>query len=95
VADPHELLHARYGAQFGPRVTALRESAGISVAELSEATGLGRRSVYKLEDGEIDNPKLGLLLSLRAALKLRSVEELLGELPEFPSVSYSPNEDAN
>jgi len=89
-----DFLHARYGAHFGPRVKALRELAGVSVAELSEATGLGRRSLYKLEDGEINNPKLGLLLSLRTALKLRSIEELLGDLPEFPSVSYSPGDSA-
>lgn len=93
MAEPHELLHARYGAHFGPRIKVLREQAGISIAEFSHATGLGRRSVYKLEDGEIENPKLGLLLSLRAVLNLRSIEELLGDLPDFPSVAYGPDED--
>ena len=71
----------------------MREQAEISIADFAQATGLGRRSVYKLEDGEIDNPKLGLLLSLRAVLGLRSVEELLGDLPDLPSVTYGPDQD--
>lgn len=90
--DPTQLLHARYGAQFGLRVKALREGAGLTVKDLSEMSGLGRRTVYKLEEGQIENPKLGVLLSLRAVLDLRSIEELLGDLPSYPSVSYEPSD---
>lgn len=92
--QPPELLHARYGAHFGPRVKALRKQAGFSITDFSEKTGLGRRTVYKLEEGLIQNPKLGLLLALQAVLALRSIEELLGDLPDYPSQSYEPAEKA-
>jgi transcriptional regulator with XRE-family HTH domain len=52
---------------FAARLTALREAAGLSVAQLATAAGLHRQSVHQYENGE-RRPTWDAVQKLAAAL---------------------------
>lgn len=52
---------------FSARLTALREAAGLSVAQLASAAGLHRQSVHQYENGE-RRPTWQAVQKLAAAL---------------------------
>lgn len=57
----------RSAATFGAGLTALREAAGLSVAQLASAAGLHRQSVHQYENGE-RRPTWDAVQKLAAAL---------------------------
>lgn len=57
---------SRPGA-FGPRLTALREKAGLSQSQLAEKAGLNRQVVHKLETTDT-RPTWATVQALAAAL---------------------------
>lgn len=67
---------------LGARLRSLRGHR--SIEEVARRARISSGSLSQLERGRSD-PTLGTLLRLMHALDLRSVEELLGELPETPS----------
>lgn len=70
---------------FGPRLTALRQSQGLTQTELGKAAGISQRMVayYELESAQ---PPGALLVDFARALQV-SADELLGLAPAAPRVS--------
>jgi transcriptional regulator with XRE-family HTH domain len=70
---------------FGPRLTALRQSQGLTQTELGKAAGISQRMVayYELEGAQ---PPGALLVDFARALKV-SADELLGLAPIAERVS--------
>ena len=67
--------------KFIINVREYREQAGITQNELSEQTGICRKTIALLEQPEGSNPKIGTLLRIAAYFKI-SVENLIGEQME-------------
>lgn len=63
-------------SDFACRLRSLRESKGLSVAELAKKSGLNRQALYRLESGERE-PSLETARKLAGALgkRLRVFEE--------------------
>lgn len=55
---------------IGVRVRVARERAGLNQEELSEAVGMSRAYIYRLEAGGIINPKLFDLQAIATALQV-------------------------
>jgi len=55
------------------RLKALRESAGLSLAEMSTRTGVNRGALSRLENGVYPNPTINTLARYAAALGKRIV----------------------
>lgn len=73
-------LSARQNARLRERLTALCEREGLSVRALATKAGVSIgavRSIGKTETG----PTLGTLLALTRALRLQSIDQLLGPSP--------------
>jgi transcriptional regulator with XRE-family HTH domain len=68
--------------RLGERVRYLRGDR--TIEELADTAQLSSGSLSQLERGRSD-PTLGTLLRSMQALNLTSIEELLGEPPEYPS----------
>jgi transcriptional regulator with XRE-family HTH domain len=52
---------------FAARLKRLRESAGLSITDLADASGISRQAVHKLERGE-RQPSLATAVTLARAL---------------------------
>lgn len=73
-------LSARQNARLRERLAALRQRAGLSERALANKAGLSVgavRSIGRTEKG----PTLGTLLALTRALRLQSIDHLLGPSP--------------
>lgn len=66
-------------AAVGPRLRALRQSRGITLAELSETTGVSLSTLSRLESG-LRKPTLELMLPLAKAYRVQ-LDELVGAPP--------------
>ncbi|GAA4913266.1 XRE family transcriptional regulator [Streptomyces coeruleoprunus] len=80
---------ARTLAEVGPRLKELRTRRGVTLSQLSEATGISRSTLSRLESGQ-RRPSLELLLPLSQAHKV-PLDELVGA-PEVgdPRVRLKP-----
>ncbi|WP_433214777.1 helix-turn-helix domain-containing protein [Microtetraspora malaysiensis] len=76
-------------AEVGPRLKRLRTERGVTLAALSEATGISKSTLSRLETGE-RRPSLELLLPISQAYQV-PLEELVGA-PEVgdPRVRLTP-----
>jgi transcriptional regulator with XRE-family HTH domain len=83
--DPtHEALES-----VGPRLRALRQERGLTLAELSEGTGISVSTLSRLEAGQ-RKPTLELLLPIARVHQVQ-LDELVGEPPaEDPRVQLKP-----
>jgi transcriptional regulator with XRE-family HTH domain len=82
-------LDARQIAQTSRRLRELRATSGLTQRKLASRAGISSGMVSALETGAAQ-PSLGTMLALQAALGLSSIEELLGPLPDGPSVGLLP-----
>lgn len=64
--------------RVGARIHDLRESRGLSIAELARKSGVAKSYVSQLESGEADNPSLEAVRKIAAGLGVR-VSDLIGE----------------
>lgn len=64
---------------MGSRLKKLRKNVGLTQTELASRLGLTRARVTQWEASQFYNTDLERLLKLQMALKLRSVEDLLGD----------------
>lgn len=67
--------------KFIINVKEYREQAGLTQNELSEETGVCRKTITLLEQPEGYNPRIGTLLRMASYFKI-SVEKLIGEQVE-------------
>ena len=56
-----------------------RERQGLSLADVSERTGIDRATLSKLETGKVANPTVGTLRTLALALNKRLIWSLVDE----------------
>ena len=62
------------------RLRELRESAGLTQAQLAERIGVGQRQVSKIEQGDLDSTKVGTIRSyLEAVGGGLAIEYVLGD----------------
>jgi len=64
--------------KFITNVKSYRENAGLTQGELSEVTGICRKTITLLEQPEGCNPRVGTLVRIAAYFGL-TVDKLLGE----------------
>lgn len=76
-------------AEVGPRLRRVRRQRGVTLAELSEATGISKSTLSRLESGQ-RKPSLELLLPISAAHQV-PLDELVGA-PQVgdPRVRFEP-----
>ncbi len=74
---PEVRLTARQNARLRERVLALAEREGLSERGLADKAGLSIGAVRTV-GGTVAGPTLGTLLALTKALRLQSIDELLG-----------------
>ena len=70
----------KHDAQVGRRASRLREarqSAGLSLTQLSERTGMTRQAISRIESGENRNPTMSTIIRLAEALNKQCVIDLL------------------
>lgn len=77
MADDEELTDVL--AAVGPRLRTLRQARGITLAELSETTGISLSTLSRLESG-LRKPTLELMLPLARAYRVQ-LDELVGAPP--------------
>lgn len=61
----------------GGRIRALRTARGLTLAQLSQASGVSKPYLSQLENGRASNPSVGMLVGLADALSV-SLDELAG-----------------
>ncbi|WFB05977.1 XRE family transcriptional regulator [Streptomyces sp. LX-29] len=85
----HSPAVARALTEVGPRLKRLRAQRGVTLAELSEATGISKSTLSRLESGQ-RRPSLELLLPISQAHQV-PLDELVGA-PEVgdPRVRLTP-----
>lgn len=59
--------------EFGKKLKALRKGRGYTLTELSEASGVSRSAIHKLEAGKISNPQLKTIELLCKILRVKMV----------------------
>lgn len=77
---PDVTLTARQNARLRERVQALAEREGLSERALAEKAGLSIGAVRSVGETTA-GPTLGTLLALARALRLQSIDQLLGPSP--------------
>jgi len=66
---------------FGERLRELREAEGLTQQELADRAGLTLQRVFKIEQGQSEDPRWSTVLKLAAGLGV-SVGKFAGELCE-------------
>ena len=69
------------GSTWGAHVAALRQRQGLQQKDLAVRSGVDKSLISRIESGTHTNPSLDTLLGLQRALRLDSIEALLGETP--------------
>jgi transcriptional regulator with XRE-family HTH domain len=82
-AEPLTLAHRL--ARIGPRLAGLRHAAGLTLADVTDRTGIGASTLSRLESGH-RRPTLELLLPLTAAYHARLDDLLAPDPPADPRV---------
>ncbi len=54
--------------KFGNDLTKIRENKRISQEDLAFLSGISRRSISRIENGQINEPSMDILLKLSAAI---------------------------
>lgn len=67
---------------FGERLRKIRTEQGLTVKELSEASKVPEKNIYRVETGEVEDPRLSTILPLISALNC-SADELMFDEQEF------------
>lgn len=76
-------LPLRNARQLGVAVRAARESEGLTQAELARRAGLERQWVVLFENGKVDNPTFGNVLSVVTAVNLQL------QVAQAPTASFA------
>lgn len=79
IDDRSREIRARHNAQVQRMAMLLRnarESAGLSLTEIAERTGMARQAISRIESGENRNPTVSTMIRLAAALNKEWVVDL-------------------
>ena len=77
---------------IGERIQTRRKSLGISAAQLAEAVGVDRSTIFRYENGSIVNVPVNILTPLSNALAT-TPEYIMGW--EYPEASWSEQKEAH
>lgn len=69
-------LHDAQVQRLAARFREIRESAGLSLSQVSERTGMTRQAISRIESGENRNPTLSTIVRLASALDQECLIEL-------------------
>jgi len=80
-ATPHKPtipFHAR--EILGTRLRALRDAKGLRLEDVRDQTGASIGELSELERGQVEDPRLAVLLALRELYEAPSLESFFGEV---------------
>ena len=69
--------HEAQMQRLASRLREARQSAGLSLTQLSERTGMTRQAISRIESGENRNPTMSTIVRLAEALNKQCVIDLL------------------
>jgi len=72
---------------FGERIRKIRNEQGLTAKDLSVASGIPEKTIYRIETGEVSDPKLSTIEPLVKALNC-SADELLFSAREFTKLGH-------
>lgn len=67
---------------FGEKLRKVRTEQGLTAKELSEASGVPEKNIYRIETGEVGDPRLSTIIPLISALNC-SADELIFDKEDF------------
>lgn len=67
---------------IGKRLRKIRSEQGMTVKDLSEKSGVPEKTIYRIETGEVQDPKISSIEPLIGALNC-SADELLFDVEKF------------
>jgi transcriptional regulator with XRE-family HTH domain len=67
---------------FGERLRAVRTEQGLTAKDLSEASGVPEKSIYRIETGEVGDPRMSTVIPLIRSLNC-SADELIFDKKDF------------
>lgn len=73
------------GAALGVRIKSIREERGMTLQQVSDASGLAKSHVWELEQGRASNPTINAVWSMASALTV-SPSILLGIEDKLPPI---------
>jgi len=67
---------------FGERLRKVRTEQGLTAKELSEASGVPEKNIYRIETGEVADPRMSTVMPLIRALNC-SADEIFFDKADF------------
>lgn len=72
---------------FGERLRKVRTEQGLTAKELSEASGVPEKNIYRIETGEVADPRLSTVMPLIQALNC-SADEIFFDKKDFTKLGH-------
>lgn len=73
----------RFMKTFGERIRKIRNDQGLTVKELSELCGVPEKTIYRVETGEVGDPRVSSIVPIISALNC-SADEIIFAPEDFP-----------
>lgn len=67
---------------FGERLRKVRTQQGLTAKDLSEASGVPEKNIYRIETGEVEDPRFSTIVPLIRSLNC-SADELIFDKKDF------------
>lgn len=71
---------------FGERLRKIRTEQGLTAKELSEASGVPEKNIYRIETGEVTDPRMSTVMPLVRALNC-SADEIFFDREDFTKLA--------
>lgn len=71
---------------FGERLRKVRTEQGLTAKELSEASGVPEKNIYRIETGEVADPRMSTVMPLIRALNC-SADEIFFDKEDFTKLA--------
>jgi transcriptional regulator with XRE-family HTH domain len=71
--------------ELGDRLRGIRKNKGLTAKELAEKSGIAEKTIYRIENGEVKDPKLSSIKPLILALECTS-DELIFDSKDYISL---------
>lgn len=72
---------------FGERLRKIRTEQGLTAKELSEASGVPEKNIYRIETGEVEDPRMSTVIPLIRSLNC-SADELIFDKEDFTKLAH-------
>lgn len=74
----------RENKSVGERIRKIRSEQGLTVKQLSEISGIPEKTIYRIETGEVEDPKISSLKPLIKAMNC-SADEIFFNKEDYPT----------